>query len=155
MMRTYAGGNELLRGGSELVDLALLSARATSAVRRAVGSCDLDDRDRDALNALGDVLAESARAVDFFTQGGRAGSRPAGAMAARLDAAIDAILDDGPVPLLSAKELKDRLSSLARSLKAVATSPGPSAATVLPVIEHLARSLANRAGHIGESTAVL
>src|SRR4051794_38046844 len=68
---------ELLSGGAELVNLSLLAARTAVVLRQLSQSGDLGVGDDDTLNAMGQVLADAAHAVQFFGSGGRRGPRPA------------------------------------------------------------------------------
>lgn len=62
---------DLLGGGSDVIDLALLAARSAAAARRAERSSPLDDIDERSLGALADLLDTSATAIEYFGNAAR------------------------------------------------------------------------------------
>lgn len=146
---------DLLRGGSEILDLALLAARSSAAARRAAASIPLDDDDVQSLDALAELLDTSATAVEFFGTAGKTGSPPGGALAARVDVAIDVVLHEIPAPV-DAATLADKLRSLAGEVRSLATgSPSPTAVELAAFLDGLASSVLRATGHPGETTSRL
>ena len=149
-----AGQYDLLHGGAEVVDLSLLAARTAAALRRVPDGGAPSNEDADIVHAMAQLLADAAHAMQFFDSGGREGSPPSGALAARVDAAIDAVLDEGLRPDQQTA-VSQRLSKLAARLEAPANwSPGE-ADQLADYFSHLASAVLDHAGHTGEVTASL
>lgn len=151
---TSRGRLDLLRGGAELVDLSLLAARTASVIRQASGGGALTADDADILASMAQLLSDAARAVQFFGSGGLQGPPPSGALAAQVDAAIDAVLDERR--LADPTAIAQRFTGLAERLKAPEGSWGPEEADELVgYFSRLSRSVLNQTGSIGEVTATL
>lgn len=153
----YVGpaGHDLLRGGSELIDLSLLAARAAAAMRRLAQGVSVDSEDERVLDAMGGLLSEAAGSVEFFDSGGRAGSPPTGALAARVDAAIDAVLNERQQSTDSAA-LAEKLTQLAHRVRSAVSGADPVEANSLAqLLGDLARSVLRQTGHVGEVTTTL
>lgn len=108
---------DLLRGGSALIDLGLVSCRAASAMRKLEHDSPLDEIDTQSLSKIRDLLRASAESVEFFDSGGQSGNLPADALAPQIDAAIgvaqiESLIGDGD-------ELSQCLLSLAASFEEV------------------------------------
>lgn len=144
--------HELLGGGADVLDLALLAARSSAAARRAAASQPLDDVDRRSLDSLADLLDTSATAIEFFDNAGQAGSRPTGALAARVDVAIDVALHQMP-PAADTAALAARLRSWAGEVRSLEGDEQPAtAANVADFLGHLTSSVLRATGHPGETT---
>jgi hypothetical protein len=152
---TSTGRYDLLRGGSELVDLSLLAARTAVVLRELSRGGDLADDDAETLRAMAHLLGEAAHAVQFIDSGGREGSPPSGAFAAGVDAAIDAVLD-GPMQPTDPAALSRKLSNLSDRLLRAQEPWSPNEANDLGgYFSGLARAVLNQTGHVGEVTATL
>jgi hypothetical protein len=153
--RSSAGRFDLLRGGSELVDLSLLAARTAVVVQQVSAGSPPSDEDNRVLQSMAELLADAAHAFEFFGSGGRVGAPPTGALAAQVDATIDAVLDEPNQPVdpetLTAKllELSQRLGSVDEPWSSDEGS------RVGHFFSALARSVLNQTGHVGELTATL
>ena len=152
---TAAGRYDLMRGGSELVDLSLLAARTAAVLRRYADGGELLPEDELVLEAMNELLSDAAHAVEFFGSEGRDGDPPSGALAARVDAAIDAVLDERMQPA-DPEELSAKLTRLADRLRAIREpwSAGE-AVTLASFFAGLSRSVLSQTGHVGEVTASL
>jgi hypothetical protein len=151
MSRVGTRQDHLLGGGSQLIELSLLAARASSASKRVSAGLELDDQDRRVLDALSDVLEAAARSVEFFDSGGRTGSPAVGALASQVDAAIDAVLDEAPRPE-EATELSQRLNSLALLVRRLPAAESE-ATVVAEILSVLTASVLRQTGHVGEVTS--
>jgi hypothetical protein len=143
------GQHDLLRGGSELIDLSMLAARASGAARRASAGGTIDDQDRDVFLKLGSLLEAAAESVDFFGSGGQQGSPPSGALAASVDAAIEAVLDEGSRRIEEA-DLATALHSLSRRVKELSAGHPQDAVDLSEFFAELAASVLRQSGHVGE-----
>lgn len=145
---------ELLRGGSDLLDVALLAARASAVARRIVAEDPLDPDDERSLEAVAQLLEASAMSVKSFRPES-ATSPPSGALAARADVAIEAILQDAD-PSMDIDSLSRMLDDLASKVRGLLVKRDPAAATSLvDVLEALANSVLRETGHVGETTSTL
>lgn len=146
---------DLLHGGSEVVDLSLLAARTAAALRRVSVTGQPSEADAQVVHAMAHLLGEAAEAMQFFDSGGREGSPPSGALAARVDAAIDAVLEERLEPE-EQTALSQRLSRLAARLDPSAEQLTPAEATNLAdYFSGLASAVLDQAGHVGEITTTL
>jgi hypothetical protein len=147
---------DLLRGGSELVDLSMLAARASAAARRLSAGGTLDVEDRTIMETLASVLEAAARSVEFFGSEGRSGSPASGALAARIDAAIDAVLHEdgrptaGPNLVAELYTLGSRVRELSNESVTV-----DEAVKLGEFFADLAASVLRQSGNVGEVTATL
>jgi hypothetical protein len=150
-----AGRYDLLHGGSEVVDLSFLAARTSAALRRLSHGGVPSAEDEEVLHAMAQLLSDAAHAMQFFDSGGREGSPPSGALAARVDATIDAVLDERIRPAQQTV-LSQQLSQLAARLQASGKPWSSKEAIDLgDYFSALARAVLNQAGHVGEVTATL
>ena len=150
-----AAGYDLLRGGSDLADLALLAARGSAAARRAGEGSPLDAEGERSLGAIAQLLEESAKVVDSFGPAGSAAAPPSGALAAQVDVAIDAVLHTAGPPI-DPQTLAALLQRLARQVRVLISSPSPTTADPLvDVLAHLASSVLREMGSVGEITSTL
>ncbi len=144
---------DLLGGGSDVIDLALLAARSAAAARRvAAGSSSLDDIDERSLDTLADLLDTSATAIEYFGNAGQRGSPPSGALAARVDVAIDVVLHEmrGPADTAS---LAAKLRTWAGDVRSLVANQEPAAAASLAdFLGVLTSSVLRVTGHPGETT---
>jgi hypothetical protein len=146
---------DLLHGGSEVVDLSLLAARTAAALRRVSATGQPSEADAEVVHSMAQLLADAAQAMQFFDSGGREGSPPSGALAARVDAAIDAVLEERMEPEQQTA-LSQRLSKLAARLDASAETWTPAEANSLAdYFSGLASAVLDQAGHVGEITTTL
>ena len=146
---------DLLGGGSDVLDLALLAARSSAAAKRVAGSTPLDDVDERSLDALADLLDTSATALEFFGNPGQGGSPPSGALAARVDVAIDVVLHQMPGHADTAS-LAAKLRSWAGEVRSVVVDHDPTeAARLADFLSVLASSVLRVTGHPGETTTRL
>ena len=101
---------------------------------------------------MAQLLSDAAHAVQFFDSRGRVGASPSGALAARVDAAIDAVLDE-PQPPADPISLAEKLSQLAERLRTEREACSPDEANSLGrYFSGLAQSVLNQVGHVGEVT---
>ena len=143
---------DLLDGGADVLDLALLAARSSAAARRAAGSSALDDQDLRCLESLAELLDTSATAIEFFSNAGHAGSRPSGALAARVDVAIDLAIHQLSGPVDNAA-VADRLRTWAGEVRSLLADEHSSAASeVADFLALLAASVLRATGQPGETT---
>lgn len=153
--RNAAADFDLLQGGSDLLDVALLAARSSAAARRAIESKAIDSDDKQVLGAIAQLLEASAKVVDSFGPHPAASAPPSGALAARVDVAIDAVLHDADRSI-DQERLAERLQDLARQVLALISDPGPATAEPLvDVLASLASSVLRETGSVGEITSTL
>lgn len=153
--RSSAGPFDLLRGGSELVDLSLLAARTAVVIQQVSGGNAPSAEDKKVLHSMADLLSDAANAFEFFGSGGTVGAPPSGALAAQVDAAIDAVLDEPEHPSDPAA-LTAQLLELSQRLRSVNEPWSSDEARQLGrFFSALARSVLNQTGHVGELTATL
>lgn len=146
---------DLLHGGAELVDLSLLAARTAVALRHISQGGVPDSEDEQVFQTMAELLSDAAHAVQFFDSGGREGSPPSGALAGRVDAAIDAVLDERMQPA-DAMAVATSLSQLSDRLRATEEPwSADEAGHLEEYFSTLARSVLNQGGHVGEVTATL
>jgi hypothetical protein len=152
---TSAGRFDLLRGGSELVDLSLLAARTAVVLQQVSRGEPLSDEDEQILQMMAQLLSDAAHAFQFFGSGGKEGAPTSGALAAQVDAAIDAVLDEPDHPVDPAV-LTRRLLEVSQRLRS-AHEPwsADEAHRLSGFFSVLARSVLNQTGHVGELTATL
>jgi hypothetical protein len=144
---------DLLSGGADLLEVALLAARCSAAARRAAGGGAIDSDDELSLNAIAQLLEASAKVVGSFGPQHPATAPPSGAFAARVDVAIDAVLHDADLSD-DVEHLSMRFHDLANQVKALISQP--SSATATPLIDILAAltsSVLRETGHVGEITS--
>jgi len=142
---------DLLGGGSDVIDLALLAARSSAAARRVAALAAIDDVDRSSLDALADFLDRSAVAIEYFGNAGQGGVPPPAAFAARVDVAIDVALHELPGPADTAS-LAAKLRSWAGEVRSVIADQDPSAASnVADLLSVLTSSVLRVTGHPGET----
>jgi hypothetical protein len=143
---------DLLGGGSDVIDLALLAARSAAAARRVAGSTPLDDIDERSLDTLADLLDTSATAIEYFGNAGQGGSPPSGALAARVDVAIDVVLHEMSGPA-DTDSLAARLRTWAGDVRSLVANQEPAAAASLAdFLGLLTSSVLRVTGHPGETT---
>lgn len=143
---------DLLDGGADVLDLALLAARSSAAARRAAGSSTLDEQDLRCLDSLADLLDTSATAIEFFSNAGKLGSRPSGALAARVDVAIDVAIHQLSGPVDNAA-VAARLRTWAGEVRSLRADEHSSSATdVADFLAVLAASVLRATGQPGETT---
>lgn len=153
-MATRATGQDLMHGGADLVSLSIRAARASSAVRRAALGGSLDAEDQTVLSVQIQLLQGAAASVQFFDSSGRAGSRPSGALATQVDAAIDAVLDTADTQ--DQVELSTRLSDLADQVQRVVDGDRDGALDDLAnFFAELGKSVLRQSGSVGELTSTL
>jgi hypothetical protein len=143
---------DLMRGGADLMSLAMLATRAQTAARRASTS-SATGGDSDVLTALASKLDAVAQSVQFFDSRGQAGSAPAGAVAAQIDVTVETVAHEqagGTDTHRIAVELS-RLAELARRLP----HDPDGAHDVEAFCASLAASVLRQTRHIGEVTAAL
>jgi hypothetical protein len=146
---------DLLRGGADLLDLAMVAARASAAARRVSEGGSLDDDDRRSLNAVIELLEAAVNVVEFFGHEGQAGLPPSGALAARVDVAIGAIMHDAPAPgdPTAVTETLQKLVAQVRGL--MVNQPQDRAAELTAFFAELSSSVLRETGHVGETTSIL
>lgn len=143
---------DLLDGGADVLDLALLAARSSAAARRAAESSALDEQDLRCLDSLAELLDTSAAAIEFFSEAGHAGSRPSGALAARVDVAIDLAIHQLSGPVDNAA-VADRLRTWAGEVRSLRADEASAVATdVADFLALLAASVLRATGQPGETT---
>lgn len=143
---------DLLDGGADVLDLALLAARSSAAARRAAASMALDQHDQKSLDSLADLLETSATAIEFFSNAGQAGSRPSGALAARVDVAIDLAIHQSPGPVDN-EAVANRLRMWAGEVRSLlADEHSASAAGIADLLAGLAAAVLRATGQPGETT---
>jgi len=146
---------DLLRRGSDLLELALLAARGSAAASRLGLGGELDVEDIESLRSLADLLDASAKVIEFFGTEGQGGAPPTGALAARVDVAIDTVLQEASEPQDSTT-LAARLRGLAMQIHDLTIRPDQSAAAALvDFFADLASSVLRETGHVGETTSTL
>jgi hypothetical protein len=146
---------ELLSGGAELVDLSLLAARTAVALRHLAEGGGLALKEDGILQAMAQVLADAAQAVEFFGSGGTVGTPPSAALAPQLDATIGAVLNE-PMHPADATAISHRLVQLSERLRSAAKPWQPEEAEELSrYFSGLARSALNQTGSVGEVTTAL
>jgi len=146
------GRYDLLHGGAEAIDLSLLAARTAAALRRIAGGGFASADDEDVVHTMARLLGDAAMAMQFFDSGGREGAPPSGALAARVDTAIDAVLDERMRPEQQIA-LSQRLSQLAGRLDSTDKPLTAAEATSLAdYFSALASAVLDQTGHVGEIT---
>lgn len=150
-----AGSLDLLHGGAELVDLSLLAARTAVILQKVSRQEDLSVEDDHILQSMSSLLGDAAHAFQFFGSGGREGSPPSGTLAAQVDAAIDAVLDE-PNQAADPAKVTQLLLDLSQRLQSAGSSWSPNEANRHgEFFSALARSVLNQTGNVGELTATL
>ena len=148
--RVAPGRYDLLHGGSEAVDLSLLAARTAVVLRQISQGGRPTVEDQEILDTMAQLLSDAAHAVQFFDSHGRVGASPSGALAARVDAAIDAVLDEPQAPA-DPVLLAEKLSQLAERLRAErGASSAEETNSLGRYFSGLAQSVLNQVGHVGE-----
>lgn len=139
----------LLRGGSDLVGLAMLSTRARSATLRCAYGRPAESTDSKALADMRAVLIAAADGAQYFDSLGATGTAPAGTLAAPIDTTIDIVAtrDSGEF----AGNLTHRLRGLAAALDAAATNR-EEALTLAVFFRKLGQAALEQASAAGEST---
>ena len=146
---------DLLRGGSDLLDVALLAARSSAAARRAAEAGAIDSDDEQSLKAIAELLEKSAQVVNSFGPLHVESAPPSDAFAARVDVAIDAVLHDADLSV-DAEHLAALFDDLARQVRGLIDEPGPgTAGPLVSVLAGLASSVLRETGHVGEITSTL
>ncbi len=146
---------DLMRGGSELLDVALLASRGSAAARRVANHEPIDAADVRSLTAIAQLLETSALAVQSFGADPSGVAPPSGALATRADVAIEAVLQDADpsIDVASLSAVFENLASQVRDLIA-----HPDAAIAGPIVNalgELAASVLRETGHVGEFTSTL
>lgn len=146
---------DLLRGGSDLLDVALLVSRGSAAARRVANGEPIDNEDERSLSAIVQLLEASAAAVQSF--GGRPSgvAPPSGALATRADVAIEAVLHDAD-PSIDVATLRAVFENLATQVRdLVAHREATTAGSLADALGGLAASVLRETGHVGEITSTL
>jgi hypothetical protein len=123
ILRTYVRLREawmvqdLMRGGSDLMSLAMLATRAQSAAKRASESA-LAQGDSEVLQVLAGKLEAVSLSIQFFDSRGQTGSAPSGAVAAQVEATIETVVHEraGEGDAQRAAAELSRLAEVARGL---------------------------------------
>lgn len=145
---------DLLRGGSALIDLGLVSCRAASAMHKLEHDSPLDEIDTQSLSKIRDLLQASAESVEFFASGGQSGNLPADALVPQIDAAIgvaqiESLIGDGD-------ELSMSLQALAASFEEVVNGVHAEIADVMSqFLKQLSESVLMDTASTGEFVARL
>ena len=146
---------DLLRGGSDLLDVALLAARSSAAARRLGGGHPIDSEDEFSLAAVAELLEASATSVKSFGPEPRSTAPPSGALAAHAEVAIEAVLQ-GADSTLDVESLSNIFEHLALQVREVISSRDARVAEQLvDVLARLASSVLRETGHVGENTSTL
>lgn len=143
---------DLMRGGADLMSLAMLATRAQTAARRASLSAASGD-DSQVLGALANQLDAVAQSIQFFDTRGQAGSAPSGAVAAQVEVTLETVAHAQPGATDRqhiAAELV-RLAELARRLPDEPTD----ASDLVGFCTRLADSVLRQTRQVGEVTATL
>ena len=146
---------DLLRGGSDLLDVALLAARGSAAARRVADGQPIDVEDERSLTSIAQLLEASAAAVQSFGAEPSAVAPPSGALATRADVAIEAVLHDADpsMDVTSLSRIFEDLASQVREL--VANRDAATASAIVETLAALAASVLRETGHVGETTSTL
>jgi hypothetical protein len=145
---------DLLGGGAELVDLSLLAAQTAAVLDQLARNAAPTAEDRAVLGSMAQFLSDAAHSVQFFGSGGREGAPPSGALAAaRLDAAIDAVADEGHQA--DHTVVAGRLLDMSARLREAEEKPwqADEADNLGLFFSGLARLALSQTGHVGEVTA--
>lgn len=146
---------DLLRGGSDLVDVALRAARAAAAARRVAASKPIDADDQRTLTAIAELLRASALAVQPFGPDHPHPAPPSGSLTAGVDVAIGAVLQDAD-PSVGVRGLSRMLNELAEKVERLLGDRNIELAQELvDTMTRLATSALDATGHIGETTSTL
>lgn len=153
VVRPSVGQFDLLGGGAELIDLSLLAARTAAVLTQVADGARPTADDQAALGNMAQFLSDCAHSVQFFGSGGREGTPPSGALAAaRVDAAIDAVVDERHQANPTA--IAERLLEMSDRLRAAGEPWKPGEADNLGgFFNGLARLVLSQTGHVGEVTA--
>ena len=155
MMATVSTRNDhLLGGGSQVIELSLLTARASAASRRVASGLALDEHDLAATAALSSLLVAAAQSAEYFGSAGQHGSPAVGALAPQVDAAIDAVLDE-PLRGDGGKDLSERLQELADVVSQLPTLTSEAATVIADFLAEMAASVLRQTGRVGEVTTAL
>ena len=141
---------DLMRGGADLMSLAMLATRAQSAAQRASNASTLPG-DSEALVALADKLDAASQSIQFFITRGQAGSAPSGAVASHVEVTLETVAHAQPGATdrqRIAAEL-GRLAALARRLQ----QEPADASDLVGFCKRLADSVLRQTRHVGEVTA--
>ncbi|MCW2785000.1 MAG: hypothetical protein JWP74_1517 [Marmoricola sp.] len=108
---------DLMRGGSDLMSLAMLATRAQSATRRATEASPITG-DLEVLQTLAGKLDAVALSIQFFDSRGQAGSVPVGAVAAQVEVTIETVVHEhaGDADRQRVADELHRLAEVARGL---------------------------------------
>jgi hypothetical protein len=152
-LRVGPGRYDLLGGAADLAGLGLLAARCAAGLRRVEGGGGLDEDDKSALHGLSALFASSAEAVEFFDTAGQRGIPPGDALSARVDLAIDSVLQT-EAQTDDHQAVAQSLKALAESVEAVVETPSTEAAHVLVgICSDLADAVLRETGQVGESSS--
>lgn len=148
--------HELLAGGSGLLEVALLAARAAAGARRVESrGPDLDDVDRDALERMRRLLESTAETVEFFETSGQRGARPSASLASSVDVTIHAAMPS-IAPAQDSEHLVTFLHSMTNKLGQFLDTPTPQLANEVAAFSAaLAQAVSRQTGHTGELTGQL
>jgi hypothetical protein len=144
---------DLMRGGADLMSLAMLATRAQAAARRASQSAAASADDSQALTALSKKLDAVAQSIQFFDTRGQAGSAPSGAVAAQVEVTLETVAhaQTGATDRQRIAEELGRLADMARRVPHEPTD----ASDLVRFCTGLADSVLKQTRHVGEVTAAL
>lgn len=144
---------DLLGGEGDLLEVAHLAAMATAAARRiATGSGTVpDEDDKGTFDALASLFDESATAIEFFGPPSSASVPLSGAVAGRVDAALDAVIYEDTLTPDQAKGLAESLRGRVASLRSLAEGEPSESADVVAFLSKLSSRLISESGHVGDS----
>lgn len=143
---------DLMRGGADLMSLAMLATRAQAAAQRAsLSSASTDDSQ--ALTALANKLDVVSQSIQFFDTRGQAGSAPSGGVAAQVEVTLETVAhaQAGATDRQRIAAELGRLAELARRLLQEPADPSD----LVEFCRRLADSILRETRHVGEVTASL
>ena len=115
----------------------------------------LDELDSAVLFELGELLRSAVKVVEFFGSGGRSGTPPAGAAAARVDVAINTVLREAP-PSSESDAIAKQLEALAAAIDTLGkTGDVTTAMSLTHFFSALTDSVLRETGSVGEMTFTL
>lgn len=144
---------DLMRGGADLMSLAMLATRSQTAARRAsLSSASVDDSQ--VLSALANKLDAVAQSIQFFDTRGKAGSAPTGAMAAQIEVTLETVAHAQP-GATDRQHIAAELERLAELARRLPHEPTTDASNLVRFCTRLADSVLRQTRHVGEVTATL
>lgn len=143
---------DLMRGGADLMSLAMLATRAQTAATHASHS-SVSEGDSQVLSALANKLDAVAQSIQFFDSRGQAGSAQSGAVAAQIEITLETVAHAQP-GVTDRQRISAELARLAGLARQLLREP-TDGSDLIGFCARLAESVLRQTKHVGEVTAAL